>query len=163
MKIAIGSDHAGFRLKQAIIALVQGMGYEVTDLGAFTDAEPANDYHLIGAGVAESVVGGQNDRGIVICGTGIGISIAANKVPGAWAALCNDLFTAEKSRQHNDANVLALGSRVVGEGLAKEIVRVWLSTPYDRERHVARNENLKKIERKYWSEQKSCRPTQEEV
>jgi RpiB/LacA/LacB family sugar-phosphate isomerase len=85
----------------------------------------------------------------VICGTGIGISIAANKVPGAYAALCNDLYSAQKSREHNDANVLALGARIVGEGLAIEIVRVWLATPYARVRHEARNANLRQIEASY--------------
>jgi ribose 5-phosphate isomerase B len=154
MKIAIGSDHAGFRLKQVIIAEVNELGHEITDLGAFTDEHPAEDYHSTGAAVAQSVASGAYDRGIVICGTGIGISIAANKVPGAYAALCNDLFTAQKSREHNDANILALGSRVVGEGLAKEIVRIWLITPYARDRHEARNANLRRIEAGYLSELK---------
>src|SRR5271157_1545945 len=149
MKIGIGSDHAGFQLKQVIIAEVRELGHEVIDLGAFTDAYPANDYHFTGAMVAEAVVSGQADFGIVICGTGIGISIAANKVPGAYTALCNDLFTAQKSREHNNANILAMGSRVVDEGLAKEIVRVWLATPYTGGRHEARNLNLRKIEAKY--------------
>jgi ribose 5-phosphate isomerase B len=149
MKIAIGSDHAGFRLKQVIISTVRDLGHDITDLGAFTDEHPADDYHSTGAAVAQAVAGGAYDRGILICGTGIGISIAANKVPGAYAALCNDLFTAQKSREHNDANILAMGARLVGEGLAKEIVRVWLSTPYARERHEARNANLRRIEASY--------------
>ncbi|MGD0876629.1 MAG: ribose 5-phosphate isomerase B [Anaerolineales bacterium] len=149
MKIAIGSDHAGFPLKQTVMAELQELGHEVTDLGAFTDAHAADDYHFTGVRVAETVVSGQADRGIVICGTGIGISIAANKIPGADVALCNDLYTAQKSREHNNANVLAMGSRVVGEGLAKEIVRVWLATPYAGGRHEARNLNLRKIEARY--------------
>lgn len=149
MKIAIGSDHAGYRLKQVIISEMTELGHETTDLGAFTDETPAEDYHSTGAAVAQAVADGECERGIVICGTGIGISIAANKVPGAYAALCNDLYTAQKSREHNDANILALGSRIVGEGLAKEIVRIWLDTPYDRGRHEARNANLRRIEASY--------------
>ena len=154
MKIAIGSDHAGYRLKGLIVAEVEALGYEVADLGAYTDEHPAEDYHSTGAAVAEAVASGACQRGIVICGTGIGISIAANKVPGAYAALCNDLFTAQKSREHNDANVLALGARIVGEGLAKEIVRVWLATPYRQERHEGRNANLRRIEKSYLRDQK---------
>jgi ribose 5-phosphate isomerase B len=149
MKIAIGSDHAGFRLKEAIIAQLTELGHQPEDLGAFTDKVPADDYHFIGAKVAEKVVSGNADLGIVICGTGIGISIAANKVPGAYAALCNDLFTAIKSREHNNTNILALGARVVGEGLAKEIVKAWLTTPYASGRHEQRNLHLKEIEQKY--------------
>jgi ribose 5-phosphate isomerase B len=149
MKIVIGSDHAGFQLKKVIIAQLTELGHQPEDLGAFTDKVPADDYHFIGAKVAERVVSGFADLGIVICGTGIGISIAANKVPGAYAALCNDLFTAIKSREHNNANVLALGARVIGEGLAKEIVKTWLSTPYSNGRHELRNIHLKEIEHKY--------------
>jgi ribose 5-phosphate isomerase B len=149
MKIAIGSDHAGYRLKTILNNEITQLGYEVVDFGAESEAEPVDCYHSIGARVAEEVVSRGCRLGIVICGTGIGISIAANKVPGAYAALCNDLFTAQKSRQHNDANILALGARIIGEGLAKEIVRVWLETPYEGGRHIPRNENLKKIEEKY--------------
>lgn len=149
MKIAIGSDHAAYQLKQVIIQLLKDMGHEVNDLGAYTDSKPANDYHLIGASVSEAVVAGKAERGIVMCGSGIGISIAANKVPGADCALCNDLFTARKSREHNDANVLALGARVVGEEVAKEIVTVWLQTEYTGGRHTARNANIRRIEQKY--------------
>jgi ribose 5-phosphate isomerase B len=149
MKIAIGSDHAGYRLKQVIISEVKELGHEITDLGAFTGEHPAEDYHSTGAAVALAVACGVYERGIVICGTGIGISIAANKVPGAYAALCNDLFSAKKSREHNDTNVLALGARIVGDGLAKEIVRIWLTTPYALDRHEARNANLRRIEESY--------------
>ena len=149
MKIAIGSDHAAYRLKQVIKTLLAELGHQPDDMGAFTDAEPADDYHLIGAAVAAAVAGGRADRGILMCGTGLGMSIAANKVPGAWAALCNDLFTAQKSREHNDANVLVMGARVIGVELAMEIVRVWLSTPYAGGRHARRNANLKVIEERY--------------
>jgi len=149
MHIAIGSDHAGYKLKQAIKHLLDEMGHKVDDFGAFTDAQPADDYPLIGAEVAAAVVDGRADLGILMCGTGIGMSIAANKVPGARAALCNDLFTAQKSREHNDANVLVLGARVISEELANEIVRVWLSTTYAHGRHEPRNALLKVIEEKY--------------
>ncbi len=149
MKVAIGSDHAAYLLKQVIIALLKDLGHEVVDMGAFTDATPADDYHFIGASVSEMVVAGKVDRGIVMCGSGIGISIAANKVPGADVALCNDLFTARKSREHNDAKVLAMGSRIVGEGLAKEIVTVWMNTDFTGGRHIERNANIRKIEQKY--------------
>jgi ribose 5-phosphate isomerase B len=152
MKIAIGSDHAGYKLKQLVIAEILELGHELEDLGAYSDEKPAENYHSTGAQVAEKVACGECDRGIVICGTGIGISIAANKVPGAYAALCNDLFTAQKSREHNDANVLALGARIIGEGVAKEIVRVWLTTPYAGGRHESRNANLRAIEKRYLRE-----------
>lgn len=149
MRIAIGSDQAAYRLKQVIKRLLDEMGVEVDDLGAFTDAHPADDYLLTGAEVAAAVVDGRADMGILMCGTGIGMSMAANKVPGARAALCHHLFTAQKAREHNDANVLVLGARVVGEELAKEIVRVWLGTAYAHGRHEPRNELLKVIEEKY--------------
>ncbi|NPV55927.1 MAG: ribose 5-phosphate isomerase B [Anaerolineae bacterium] len=149
MKIALGADHAGYRYKQMLIDFLTGMGYECVDLGAATDQVPADDYHWTSAAVAEATVRGEVDRGIVICGTGIGVSIAANKVPGARCALCNDLFTARMSREHNEANVLALGSRVAGEGLAKEIVRTWLETDFSGGRFIARNTNVARIEEKY--------------
>ena len=149
MKIAIGSDHAGFQLKTSIIVQLTELGHQHEDYGAFTGEQPADDYHFTAVKVAEAVVSGKADLGIVICGTGIGISIAANKVPGASAALCNDLYTAIKSREHNNANILALGARVVGDGLAKEIVKAWLATPYLGGRHELRNVHLKEIEQKY--------------
>jgi RpiB/LacA/LacB family sugar-phosphate isomerase len=149
MKIAIGSDHAGFQLKQAILDQLVDLGHQYIDLGAFTGEIPADDYHFTAVKVAETVVSGAADLGIVICGTGIGISIAANKVPGAYAALCNDLYTAIKSREHNNANILALGARVIGEGLAREIIKAWLATPYAGGRHELRNQHLKEIEQKY--------------
>ncbi len=149
MKVAIGSDHAAFQLKQVIKKLLSEMGHEVEDLGAFTDSVPANDYHLTGAAVSEMVREGKAERGIVMCGSGIGISIAANKVPGVDCALCNDLFTARKSREHNDARVLGIGARVVGEEVAKEIVKVWMQTEFEGGRHIARNANIRKIEQKY--------------
>jgi len=149
MKIAIGSDHAAFKLKQIIKQHLAALGHEYEDFGAFTDAEPADDYHLIGAKVANAVVGADYDYGIIMCGTGMGMSIAANKVPGAWAALCDNLFVAQKSREHNNANVLVLGARVIGDELAKAIVTTWLNTEYAGGRHEPRNQNLNVIERTY--------------
>ena len=151
MRIAIGSDHAGFRLKQIFIKEMKKLGHETIDKGTDRDDVPADTYHLIGASVAEAVVRREVDRGVVICGTGIGISIAANKVPGADCALCNDLFTASSSRLHNNANILAIGARLVGEFLALEILRTWLETPYEVGRHEQRNKNLRTIEKRYGS------------
>ncbi len=149
MKIAIGSDHAAFELKQTIKQHLEALGYEHEDFGAFTGTEPANDYHLIGAKVAHAIVEEKFDYGIIMCGTGMGMSIAANKVPGAWAALCDNLFIAKKSREHNNANVLVLGARVIGDELAKEIVTTWLNTEYAGGRHDPRNANLAVIEKTY--------------
>ena len=151
MKIVIGSDHAGFDLKQRLIEELVNLGFDIEDKGAYTGDEPANNYHLIGAAVAESVARGDADRGIVICGTGIGISIAANKVPGARCALCNDIFTAHSSREHNDANILAIGARVVNEAAALEILHVWLSSSFEGGRHVERNKNVGVLEQRYHS------------
>ncbi|MCL4377107.1 MAG: ribose 5-phosphate isomerase B [Actinobacteria bacterium] len=121
--------------------------YEVLDYGIF-DEKPITDY-----GVAErvgiSVSTNETDAGILICGTGLGMSISANKIPGIRAALCNDLFTAKKSREHNDANLLVLGSRVVGIELAKEIVKIWLETEYEGGRHISRNKSIMDLDRKY--------------
>ena len=151
MRIAIGSDHAGFKLKQIFIREMKKLGYDVIDKGADSSDVPANTYHFIGASVAEAVARREVDRGVVICGTGIGISIAANKVPGAYCALCNDLFTASSSRLHNNANVLAIGARLVGEFLALEILRAWLKAQYEGGRHEKRNINLRTIEKRYGS------------
>ena len=146
MKIAIGADHAGFALKQHLVATLTRPGHEVDDLGTH-DTEPV-DYPEICANVARSVVGLRADRGIVIGGSGQGEQMAANKVPGARAALCNDLYTARLSRQHNDANVLALGGRIVACGLADEIVSVWLTTTFEGGRHQRRIEQIAELERR---------------
>ena len=145
MLIAIGADHAGVRLKEDIIAVIQEMGHEVTDQSCHcNDSVDYPDYALP---VAKLVAEGKADRGILICGTGIGMSIAANKVHGVRCALVHDLFSAQATREHNDTNVLALGERVVGPGLAQEIVRTWLTTPFSEgERHVGRLNKLKQIE-----------------
>ena len=145
MRIAIGADHAGFRLKQHLIGVLEGSGHEVFDLG--TDSEESVDYPPICAAVAKRVVDGEAERGIVLGGSGQGEQLAANKVDGARAALCNDLYTARFSRLHNDANVLSIGARVVGTGLAEAILETWLETEFEGGRHARRVEQLAAIER----------------
>lgn len=147
MKIVIASDHGGFRLKQEIIKQLEGKNIEYEDFGAYS--EESVDYPDYGQSVGEAVASGKFDRGIVICGTGIGISIAANKVPGVRAALCGDCFSAKVSREHNNANVLALGERVIGVELAKMIVDVWLDTEFAGGRHERRVGKIGNIEDKY--------------
>ena len=140
--LALASDHGGFALKQVIKKHLEDRGIEYKDFG--TDSPASCDYPDFGRAAALAVAGGECDRGIVICGTGIGISITANKVPGIRCALCTDCFCAEATRQHNDANMLALGGRVVGEGLALKIVDTFLDTPFSQdERHKRR---ISKIE-----------------
>ena len=135
--IAIGCDHGGFELKKKIMAHLDARGLEYKDFGTYSDA--SCDYPIYGKAVAKAVASGECERGIVICGTGIGISITANKVPGIRAALCTDCFMAEATRQHNDANILALGGRVVGDGLALKIVDTFLDTPFSEgERQIRR-------------------------
>jgi ribose 5-phosphate isomerase B len=147
MKIAIGADHAGYRLKDEIVPLLKELGHEVEDFGC--DCSQSVDYPDYAIPVCERVVKGEADRGILICGTGIGMSIAANKVPGIRCALVHDLFSAKATREHNDSNVLAMGERVIGPGLAQEIVRVWLETPFSQgERHVNRVNKVMAIERR---------------
>ena len=144
MKIAIGSDHAGFALKAHLVKVLADLGHETIDLG--TNSEEPVDYPYYCAAVARAVVRGEADRGIVLGGSGQGEQLAANKVRGARAALCNDLFTAKLSRQHNDANVLSMGGRIVAPGLADEILKVWLTTEFEGGRHVARLEQIAQIE-----------------
>lgn len=134
--IAIGSDHGGYSLKQEIIAHLKDRGLEYKDFGAFS--EESCDYPVYAASVGQAVAGGGCERGILICGTGIGISIAANKIDGVRAALCGDCYSAEMSRRHNNANVLALGARVIGAGLAIKIADVFLDTDFDGGRHERR-------------------------
>jgi len=147
VKIAIGGDHAGFELKENVKKFLKEKDYEYRDFGAET-LDPQDDYPEYGRKVAEAVASGEYDRGIVICGTGMGISIAANKVPGIRAAVCHTTDMARISRAHNDANVLALGGRLLAKELASEIVSVWLETPFlKEERHVRRIEKIREIER----------------
>lgn len=137
MRIALGSDHAGFNLKSEILRFLQDRGHDVVDLGVESVDDRA-DYPDYGRAVAEAVAGGVASLGIVVCGTGIGVSIAANRVPGVRAALCTDTYMARMSRQHNDANVLCLGQRVVGVGLGLEIVTAWLGAVFEGGRHARR-------------------------
>ena len=135
--IAIGCDHGGYALKQEVMKHLAERGLEYKDFGTYS--EDSCDYPVYGKAVAHAVADGDCDRGILICGTGIGISITANKVPGIRAALCGDCFSAEATRLHNDANILAMGARVVGAGLALKIVDTFLGTPFSGdERHVRR-------------------------
>jgi ribose 5-phosphate isomerase B len=145
MRIAIGADHAGFTLKQHLKGTLSRLGHQVEDFG--TDSEASIDYPPICAAVGRAVVEGRAERGIVLGGSGQGEQIAANKVRGIRAALCNDLFTARLSRQHNDANVLSMGGRIVAFGLADEIVSLWLATPFEGGRHERRLEQIAEIER----------------
>ena len=144
MKIAIGADHGGFQLKENIRAWLEEKGYDVEDKGTFD--ETSCDYPDYGKAVALDVADGKADRGVLVCGTGIGISISANKVKGIRAALCGDTFSARMSRLHNDANVLALGQRVTGVGLALDIVEVWLDTGFEGARHKTRVDKIMQIE-----------------
>ena len=136
MRIAIGSDHAGFPLKEKVAAYLREKGYDVDDYGTYS--LDSVDYPVYGVKVGRAVTEGKADRGIVVCGTGIGISIAANKVPGVRAANCTNEYMAKYTRLHNDANVLALGARVVGEGVAEEIVDIFLNTEFEGGRHARR-------------------------
>jgi ribose 5-phosphate isomerase B len=136
MKIATGADHGGYDLKEKIRTFLESMGHEVHDVGCFSTESV--DYPVQAADLCNMVISGSCDRGILVCGTGIGMSMAANRFRGIRAALCNGVFTAEMSRRHNDANVLCLGARVIGDGLAMEIVRTWAETPFDRGRHSRR-------------------------
>ncbi|GIP35539.1 ribose 5-phosphate isomerase B [Paenibacillus sp. J2TS4] len=148
MKIAIGSDHAGLHLKEEIKRHIVSLGMEVEDLGC--DCTDSVDYPDYALKVCDQVVSGKADKGILICGTGIGMSIAANKVPGIRCALVHDLFSAKATREHNDTNVLAMGERVVGPGVAQEIVQIWLETEFSHgPRHEGRINKLKSIEDKY--------------
>jgi ribose 5-phosphate isomerase B len=145
MRIAIGADHAGFQLKEHLKQTLGTLGHQVEDFG--THSELSVDYPPICAAVGRSVVAGKADRGIVLGGSGQGEQIAANKVRGVRAALCNDLYTARLSRLHNDANVLSMGGRIVAFGLADEILTLWLNTAYEGGRHQKRLDQIAEIER----------------
>ena len=144
MRIAIGADHAGFPLKEHLKDTLQRLGHSVDDFG--TNSEEAVDYPPICLAVSRAVAGGRADRGIVVGGSGQGEQIAANKVAGIRASLCNDIFLAVLSRQHNDANVLAMGARIVAFVLADEILKVWLATPFDGGRHKRRLDQIAEAE-----------------
>lgn len=144
MKIAMGSDHGGYSLKQQLAALLRDQGHEVLDFG--THSLESCDYPDFGAAAARAVASGECERGIVICTTGIGISIAANKIRGIRCALCADPLSAEMTRRHNDANMLAMGAGIVGPNLAQRMVEVFLSTPFEGGRHQRRVDKLMALE-----------------
>jgi len=145
--VAVGADHAGFHLKEALKGWLIDHGYQVADYGTHT-AEPV-DYPDYAAEVAEAVADGKVERGVLVCGTGIGMAIAANKVPGVRAALCSDLYTARMSREHNDANVLALGGRLMGPEMAVDILRMWIETDFGNDRHRRRLHKIGDLERRH--------------
>lgn len=147
MKIAIGADHGGFELKKEVLKYLTENGYEVKDFGTYSI--DSCDYPDYGLKVAEAVAAKEYEFGILICGTGIGIGIAANKVPGIRAALCSDTFSAHATREHNDANILTMGARVVGPGLALDIVKTFLNSKFEGGRHVNRLNKIAEIEKKY--------------
>ena len=146
-KIAIGCDHGGIELKSEIKKYLLEEGYEVKDFGS--NSSDSCDYPDYAVPVAEAVAAKEYDFGILICGTGIGIGIAANKVPGIRAALCSDTFSAHATREHNNANILTLGQRVVGPGLALDIVKTFLHTEFEGGRHINRIDKISEVEKKY--------------
>jgi ribose 5-phosphate isomerase B len=145
MRVAIGADHAGFPLKEHLKRTLASLGHEVEDFG--TTSEASVDYPPICAAVARAVASGRAARGLIVGGSGQGEQIAANKVRGIRAALCNDLYTARMSRAHNDANVLTMGGRIVAAGLADEILQLWLETAFDGGRHQRRVDEIAEIEK----------------
>lgn len=147
MKIAVGSDHGGFALKEEILGYLKEKGVQVTDFGTYSTESV--DYPLYGEKVAKAVVSGEAELGIVVCGTGQGIAMAANKVKGIRAAVVSDTYSAEMTRLHNNANILSLGGRVVGPGLALKIVEAFISTAFEGGRHERRVDLLTAIEDKY--------------
>ncbi|TDA69754.1 MAG: ribose 5-phosphate isomerase B [Clostridia bacterium] len=147
MRVALGSDHAGYDLKAAIKEYLQGQGIAHQDFGTFS--QEAVDYPDYALAVAQAVSGGSFDYGILVCGTGLGVCIAANKVAGVRAVCCHDTFSARSAREHNNANVLTLGQRVVGPGLALEVVKVFLDASFAGGRHARRVEKITAIEEKY--------------
>jgi ribose 5-phosphate isomerase B len=145
LRIAIGSDHAGFRLKQDVLEFAKELGHEVSDKG--TTGTDSVDYPDFARDVCAAITGGQADLGILVCGTGLGMAIAANKVPGIRAVTCSDTFSARCSREHNDANVLCMGERVIGAGVARDVVAAWLAASFLGGRHQRRVDKIAQIER----------------
>ncbi len=144
MKLALASDHGGYGLKEAVKAWLQEWGHQVVDMG--THSEESVDYPDYISRAAAAVSRGEVERAVVLCGTGIGASIVANKYPGVRATLCHDIYTARMSRLHNDSNVLAMGGRVLGLDLAREMLKAWLETPFEGGRHQRRLKKLADIE-----------------
>jgi ribose 5-phosphate isomerase B len=146
MTIAIGCDHAGYALKKALVEVLRGEGHAVRDLAP--DFDPEDDYPDAAAAVARAVAGGSADRGILVCGSGVGASVAANKIRGARAGLCHDTYSARQGVEHDDINVLCLGARVVGDALACELVRAFLSARFSgEERHLRRLTKIQELEK----------------
>lgn len=145
MKVAIAADHGGVNIKKELISLMEEMNIEYVDFGC--DGTCSVDYPDYALPLAKAVVSGEFDRGILVCGTGIGMSIAANKVDGIRCALVHDTFSAKATREHNDTNILAMGERVIGAGLAREIAQIWLTTEFEGGRHVARVEKMMAAEK----------------
>jgi ribose 5-phosphate isomerase B len=144
--VALGADHAGFELKETLKAWLVDQGAQVIDLG--THSTESVDYPDHAAAVAVAVAAGRVQRGVLVCGTGIGMAVTANKVPGVRAALCGDLYTARVSREHNDANVLCLGGRLIGKEMAIDILRAWIETPFAGGRHERRLDKIAQVERR---------------
>jgi len=146
--VALGSDHAGFSLKGDIATYIKGLGYEILDLGPHS-AEPV-DFPDYAEAVGHAILRGEAMRGILICGSGVGVSVAANKIPGIWAALCHDIYSAHQSVEHDDANVLALGAQVVGPAVAHELVRAFLEASFSgKENHRRRVEKIRAMEERF--------------
>jgi len=150
MRIAVGTDHRGYHIRSKLVDLLERLGHEVDDVGTFS--EGAVDYPDVAAQVAQKVSHGEVDRGVLVCGTGLGMAIAANKFHGVRAAPCHDDLTAEMSRRHNDSNVLCLSSDLLGERLIDRMVELWLSTPFEGGRHARRIEKIDEIEREVENE-----------
>ena len=148
MRIVIGADHAGFHLKSVLAAYLRTLGHEVTDVGTASDAPV--DYPDFAEDVAKPLLDGRSDRGILICGSGVGASVAANKIPGIRAGLCHDSYSAHQSVEHDDTNMLVLGARVIGAELARDLVDRFLAARFTgEERHRRRVEKIKALERRY--------------
>ncbi|MBY6275248.1 ribose 5-phosphate isomerase B [Symbiobacterium thermophilum] len=154
MRIGIGNDHVGVEMKRAIVAHLESLGHEVVNFG--TDSTERTDYPIYGERVARAVAAGECDCGILICGTGVGISLAANKVRGIRAVVCSEPYTARLSKQHNNTNILAFGARVIGVDLAKMIVDEWLNASYEGGRHQRRVEMIGEIERREGGALEGC-------
>lgn len=151
MKVALGSDHAGFRLKEEVASMLGEMGHEAVDLGTFS--EESVDYPDFAVKVSEAILSGRAALGVLVCGTGIGMAMSANKVPGIRAAAVSDTFSARLTREHNDANILCLGARVVGSGLARDIVQAFLGASFQGGRHTGRVRKMADIENRFRRDQ----------
>jgi ribose 5-phosphate isomerase B len=148
MKVVVGSDHAGYQLKAAMAEFLRSLGHEVLDVGAFD--EKASDYPDFAEKVGAAVLDGRSERGVLICGSGVGVSVAANKIPGIRAGMCHDTYSAHQGVEHDDINVLVMGSRVIGPALAQDLVKAFLGARFTgEERHVRRLGKVKAIEAKY--------------